>query len=81
MFVYSLQVSKLREGLKSNNPPFREIIAKHVENEKTVCSSFHIFFFSDEPEIEVEAEKVHSGVGKEAHLSCIVHGEPKPSVS
>ena len=38
-------------------------------------------FVSDEPEIEVEAEKVHSGVGKEAHLSCIVHGEPKPSVS
>merc|ERR1711963_1108459 len=33
-----------------------------------------------EPEIEVEAEKVHSGVGKEAHLTCIVHGEPKPSV-
>ena len=37
--------------------------------------------FADEPEIEVEAEKVHSGVGKEAHLSCIVHGDPKPSVS
>ena len=36
--------------------------------------------FSDEPEIEVEAEKVHSGVGKEAHLTCIVHGEPKPTV-
>jgi len=33
-----------------------------------------------EPEIEVEAEKVHSGVGKEAHLTCIVHGEPRPSV-
>jgi len=33
-----------------------------------------------EPEIDVEAEKVHSGVGKEAHLTCIVHGEPRPSV-
>ena len=29
----------------------------------------------------MEAEKVHSGVGKEAHLTCIVHGEPRPSVS
>jgi len=33
-----------------------------------------------EPEIEVESEKVHSGVGKEAHLTCIVHGEPRPTV-
>ena len=42
----------------------------------------HIFrFITDEPEIDVEAEKVHSGVGKEAHLTCIVHGEPRPSVS
>lgn len=37
-------------------------------------------FVPDEPEIEVEAEKVHSGVGKEAHLTCIVHGEPRPSI-
>ena len=44
--------------------------------------SLHIFrFITDEPEIDVEAEKVHSGVGKEAHLTCIVHGEPRPSVS
>ena len=35
---------------------------------------------TDEPEIEVESEKVHSGVGKEAHLTCIVHGEPRPTV-
>ena len=28
----------------------------------------------------MEAEKVHSGVGKEAHLTCIVHGEPRPTV-
>ena len=38
-------------------------------------------YLADEPEIDVEAEKVHSGVGKEAHLTCIVHGEPRPSVS
>jgi len=35
---------------------------------------------ADEPEIDVEAEKVHSGVGKEAHLTCVVHGEPRPTV-
>ena len=28
----------------------------------------------------MESEKVHSGVGKEAHLTCIVHGEPRPTV-
>ena len=39
-----------------------------------------LFYISDEPEIDVEAEKVHSGLGKEAHLTCIVHGEPRPSV-
>ena len=44
-------------------------------------SKYTFPFLPDEPEIEVEAEKVHSGVGKEAHLTCIVHGEPRPSVS
>ncbi len=39
------------------------------------------FCILDEPEIDVEAEKVHSGLGKEAHLTCIVHGEPRPMVS
>ncbi|XP_058122131.1 lachesin-like, partial [Anopheles coustani] len=32
------------------------------------------------PEIEVEQPIVHSGVGHEAQLVCIVHGEPTPSV-
>ncbi|XP_040574178.1 lachesin isoform X1 [Lepeophtheirus salmonis] len=32
-----------------------------------------------EPEIDVEVEKVHSGRGKEAHLTCLVHGEPRPN--
>ena len=48
-----------------------------------LCTKFCIFVFfliSDEPEIDVEAEKVHSGLGKEAHLTCIVHGEPRPTV-
>ena len=47
------------------------------------CSSFLndvSTITTDEPEIEVESEKVHSGVGKEAHLTCIVHGEPRPTV-
>ena len=43
--------------------------------------TFSLLCISDEPEIEVEAEKVHSGLGKEAHLTCIVHGEPRPTVS
>ena len=47
-----------------------------------VINFVFLFFFhiSDEPEIDVEAEKVHSGLGKEAHLTCIVHGEPRPTV-
>ncbi|XP_049544266.1 neuronal growth regulator 1-like [Anopheles darlingi] len=32
------------------------------------------------PEIEVEQPVVHSGVGHEAQLVCIVHGEPTPNV-
>uniref|UniRef100_A0A182QVL7 Ig-like domain-containing protein n=1 Tax=Anopheles farauti TaxID=69004 RepID=A0A182QVL7_9DIPT len=32
------------------------------------------------PEIEVEQPIVHSGIGHEAQLVCIVHGEPTPSV-
>uniref|UniRef100_A0A182JWE7 Ig-like domain-containing protein n=1 Tax=Anopheles christyi TaxID=43041 RepID=A0A182JWE7_9DIPT len=36
--------------------------------------------FIDPPEIEVEQPTVHSGIGHEAQLVCIVHGEPTPSV-
>ncbi|XP_055626967.1 lachesin-like [Toxorhynchites rutilus septentrionalis] len=32
------------------------------------------------PEIEVEQQIVHSGVGHEAQLVCIVHAEPAPNV-
>ncbi|XP_058835300.1 protein amalgam-like [Topomyia yanbarensis] len=32
------------------------------------------------PEIEVEQQIVHSGVGHEAQLVCIVHAEPTPNV-
>ncbi|XP_065077868.1 leucine-rich repeats and immunoglobulin-like domains protein 3 [Ochlerotatus camptorhynchus] len=32
------------------------------------------------PEIEVEQQTVHSGVGHEAQLVCIVHAEPAPNV-
>lgn len=43
------------------------------------------FFFPlsphlDPPEIEVEQQIVHSGVGHEAQLVCIVHAEPAPNV-
>ncbi len=38
------------------------------------------YFPSDPPEIEVDTNKVHSGEKKEAHLTCIVRGNPVPKV-
>ena len=35
----------------------------------------------DPPEIELETDRVHSGENKEAHLTCIIHGNPTPTVS
>jgi len=32
------------------------------------------------PEIELETDRVHSGENKEAHLTCIIHGNPTPTV-
>ena len=70
---------------------FGEFFIVHRKEKKIQCvfkyrSSATMYnhlchYLADEPEIDVEAEKVHSGVGKEAHLTCIVHGEPRPSVS
>jgi hypothetical protein len=37
-------------------------------------------FFSDPPEIEVERSLIHSGIGYEAILTCVVHAEPTPNV-
>lgn len=34
----------------------------------------------DAPEIEVERAFIHTGVGYEAQLICIVHAEPQPHV-
>ncbi len=43
---------------------------------------FHFsFFFADPPEIELETDRVHSGENKEAHLTCLIHGNPTPTVS
>ena len=39
-----------------------------------------IFFTPDEPEIEVDKSLVHGGLGQEAVISCIVYGDPAPSV-
>merc|ERR1719225_1975728 len=33
------------------------------------------------PEIELETNRVHSGIDKEAHLTCRVQGNPEPTVS
>ena len=38
-------------------------------------------FCLDPPEIELETNKVHSGENKEAHLTCIVKGNPPPKVN
>ena len=35
----------------------------------------------DPPEIELETNRVHSGINKEAHLTCRVQGNPEPIVS
>ena len=32
------------------------------------------------PEIEVERPFIHTGLGYEAQLSCLVHSEPPPNV-
>jgi len=32
------------------------------------------------PEIELETDRVHSGENKEAHLTCLIHGNPTPTV-
>ncbi len=36
---------------------------------------------ADPPEIELETDRVHSGENKEAHLTCLIHGNPTPTVS
>lgn len=34
----------------------------------------------DAPEVEVERSFIHTGVGYEAQLICIVHAEPVPNI-
>lgn len=36
---------------------------------------------TDGPEVEAERATVHTGIGLEAQLVCIVHAEPPPQVS
>ena len=40
----------------------------------------NIINFPDPPEIELETDRVHSGDNKEAHLTCLIHGNPAPTV-
>ena len=47
----------------------------------TLYSSALTLLSSDPPEIELETNRVHSGIDKEAHLTCRVQGNPEPSVS
>lgn len=39
-----------------------------------------MLLFIDAPEIEVERPFVHTGVGHEAQLICVVHAEPQAHV-
>lgn len=39
-----------------------------------------LILHADAPEIEVERSLIHTGVGYEAQLICIVHAEPQPHV-
>lgn len=41
---------------------------------------FTFYDYLDAPEIEVERSLIHTGVGYEAQLICIVHAEPQPHV-
>lgn len=40
-----------------------------------------MYFFSDPPEVETERTSVHTGIGMEAQLVCLVHAEPAPHVT
>lgn len=37
-------------------------------------------YLTDSPEVEAERATVHTGIGLEAQLVCIVHAEPAPQV-
>ena len=50
------------------------------ERDKNACKT-RCEYFADPPEIELETDRVHSGENKEAHLTCIIHGNPEPTVS
>ena len=39
-----------------------------------------IIYSTVAPEIEVERPFIHTGLGYEAQLSCLVHAEPPPNV-
>ena len=55
----------------------RETLDFH-KNESEFCKNR---FILDPPEIELETDRVHSGVNKEAHLTCKVQGNPAPRVN
>jgi hypothetical protein len=46
----------------------------------SITRVFLFLAITDAPEIEVERSFIHTGVGYEAQLICIVHAEPQPNV-
>lgn len=55
---------------------------RYLKNCKKKLLNLHFnYLIPDPPEITIEKPLVHSGVGQEAVLVCIVHGEAQPEVS
>lgn len=46
----------------------------------TLPTQTNTLYSADAPEIEVEHPFVHTGIGHETQLICIVHAEPSPQV-
>lgn len=69
--IYALSARHdLFDGGKNNKPPSKQI-------DGNIC----LTSVADGPEVETERATVHTGIGLEAQLVCIVHAEPAPQVS
>ena len=64
------------EGAKRSKSRSRVIINFSLRS----AAHCHCLFLADPPEIELETDRVHSGDNKEAHLTCLIHGNPAPKV-
>lgn len=70
IFMRYPHATNLFVGSKNNKPP-----SKQIDGNMCLTS------VPDGPEVETERATVHTGIGLEAQLVCIVHAEPAPQVS